>query len=86
MRCRAGYAAGAAVVQGAGNPARWLTARLGWWLSAWAKKANKIQLPQAAAEMLIEMIGAELGLLDQGPAKLAVTAGVTTKTDRPGPR
>jgi len=50
-------------------------ARLARWLSAWAKKTHKVQLPHAAAEMLIEMIGPELGLLDQELAKLAVTAG-----------
>jgi len=50
-------------------------AKLARWLSAWAKKMHKVQLPQAAAEMLIEMIGPELGLLDQELAKLAVSAG-----------
>jgi len=50
-------------------------ARLARWLSPWAKKTHKVQLPHAAAEMLIEMIGPELGLLDQELAKLAVSAG-----------
>jgi DNA polymerase III subunit delta len=50
-------------------------ARLARWLSAWAKKTHQVQLPQSAAEMLIEMIGPELGLLDQELAKLAVTVG-----------
>jgi DNA polymerase-3 subunit delta len=34
-----------------------------------------VQLPQAAAEMLIDLIGPELGLLDQELAKLALMAG-----------
>jgi len=54
-------------------------ARLARWLSAWAKKTHQVQLPQAAAEMLIEMIGPELGLLDQELAKLAVIAGERKK-------
>ena len=34
-----------------------------------------MQLPQAAAEMLVELVGPELGLLDQELAKLALLAG-----------
>ncbi len=50
-------------------------ARLARWLSAWAKKTHRVQLSHATAEMLVEMIGPELGLLDQELAKLAVSAG-----------
>jgi DNA polymerase-3 subunit delta len=50
-------------------------AKLGKWLVDWAKKYHKTALPQAAAEMLVEIIGPELGLLDQEIAKLALTAG-----------
>jgi DNA polymerase III subunit delta len=42
------------------------------WLCAWAKQAHQVQLPQAAAEELLEMVGPELGLLDQEIAKLAL--------------
>ncbi len=50
------------------------SARLARWLGAWAKQTHKVQLPQAAAEMLVEMVGPELGLLDQELAKLALSA------------
>ena len=49
--------------------------RLTRWLGDWARQTHNVQLPQAAAEMLVEMIGPELGLLDQELAKLALTAG-----------
>ena len=49
--------------------------RLCKWLVEWARQHHHVQLPQAAAEMLVEMIGPELGLLDQELAKLALLAG-----------
>jgi len=42
------------------------------WLGEWAKQTHKIQLSINAAEMLVELIGPELGLLDQELAKLAL--------------
>ncbi len=45
------------------------------WLAAWARKTHDVELPPAAAEMLVERIGPKLGLLDQELAKLAVAAG-----------
>jgi len=50
-------------------------ARVTRWLAARAKQAHQVQLPQPAAEMLLEMVGPELGLLDQELAKLALLAG-----------
>jgi DNA polymerase III subunit delta len=50
-------------------------ARLCKWLVEWAKQHHSVQLPSTAAEMLVEMIGPELGLLDQELAKLALLAG-----------
>jgi DNA polymerase III subunit delta len=50
-------------------------ARLGKWLSEWGKQHHRIALAPAAAEMLVELIGPELGLLDQEMAKLALLAG-----------
>ena len=47
-------------------------ARLAKWLTAWAKQAHGATLEGAAAELLVEMVGPELGLLDQELAKLAV--------------
>jgi len=49
-------------------------ARLTRWLASWAKQAHGASLEPAAAEALLEMVGPELGLLDQELAKLAVTA------------
>jgi len=45
------------------------------WLSSWAKQTHKTQLSPSTADMLVEMIGPELGLLDQELAKLALMAG-----------
>lgn len=50
-------------------------AALGRWLSGWARQAHGIQLSPAAADVLVEMVGPELGLLDQELAKLALVAG-----------
>ncbi len=50
---------------------RWVLA----WLKSWAKQAHNLQLAPDAAELLIEMIGTEMGLLDQELAKLALVAG-----------
>ncbi len=51
-------------------PAKLLT-----WLGGWAKERHAAELDPAAAELLIEIIGPELGLLDQELAKLAVAVG-----------
>ena len=50
-------------------------ARLTRWLASWARTTHNVQLPQASAEMLVEMVGPELGLLDQELAKLALAVG-----------
>jgi len=49
--------------------------RLARWVSSWAGQSHGFQLPRAAAKMLIEMVGPELGLLDRELSKLALTAG-----------
>ncbi|MEN6450715.1 MAG: DNA polymerase III subunit delta [Thermoguttaceae bacterium] len=53
--------------------------RLTKWLSDWARQRQNVQLPAAAADMLVETIGPELGLLDQELAKLALLAGEDRK-------
>ena len=53
--------------------------RVSRWLGTWAKEAHRVQLPQASAEMLVEMIGLELGLLDQELAKLALLTAADKK-------
>jgi DNA polymerase-3 subunit delta len=50
-------------------------ARLIKWLVEWARQTHRAQVLQAAAEMLLDLIGPELGLLDQELAKLALMTG-----------
>ena len=50
-------------------------ARLSKWLAEWAKQHHQAQLSASAAETLIELIGPELGLLDQELAKLSLMTG-----------
>jgi DNA polymerase-3 subunit delta len=49
--------------------------RLTRWLVASAKKVHEVKLTLPVAEQLAEMVGPELGLLDQELAKLALSAG-----------
>jgi DNA polymerase III subunit delta len=50
-------------------------ARLTKWLVEWANQRYKVQLSAAAADALVELIGSELGLLNQEIAKLATSLG-----------
>jgi DNA polymerase III subunit delta len=59
-----------------GTPA---PARLCKWLGEWSKQRHGVQLQQTAAETLVEMMGPELGLLDQELAKLALMVGEEKK-------
>jgi DNA polymerase III subunit delta len=54
-------------------------ARLTKWLTDWAKQHHRAVLSPAAADLLVERIGPELGLLDQELAKLALVAGEDRK-------
>jgi len=54
-------------------------AKLTRWLSEWAKQTHKSQLSLNAADTLVELVGTELGLLDQELAKLALLAGKDKK-------
>ena len=49
------------------------------WLVQWAKQTHQVQVPQSAAEMLVDLVGPELGLLDQELAKLALISGKDKK-------
>lgn len=51
----------------AGQVARWLT--------AWSQKTHQARLDAGAADLMLEIVGPELGLLDQELAKLAVSVG-----------
>ena len=56
-------------------------AKLEDWIIGWAATAHDIQLEHAAAEMLAEIVGPQLGLLDQELAKLASFAATEKKID-----
>lgn len=56
-------------------------ARLGKWLVARAREAHQAKLSAGAAEELLEIVGPELGRLDQELAKLAGAAGSTGTID-----
>jgi DNA polymerase-3 subunit delta len=43
------------------------------WLTSWAKSRHQAKLETAAAEAMLDLVGSELGLLDQELAKLAVS-------------
>jgi len=45
------------------------------WLRRWAKAAHRVEMDEAAAKLLVDLIGPELGLLDQETAKLSLWAG-----------
>jgi DNA polymerase-3 subunit delta len=49
------------------------------WLSTWTKRRHNAELDPAAAELMVEVIGPELGLLDQELAKLSLTVGEDRK-------
>jgi DNA polymerase-3 subunit delta len=53
--------------------------RLTKWIADWAAQTHKLKLAGAAAELLVEIVGSELGLIDQELAKLALVAGVDRK-------
>lgn len=50
-------------------------AKLLKWLTTWAKQRHGARLEREAAELLLETVGPELGLIDQDLAKLAAAAG-----------
>lgn len=45
------------------------------WLVGWAKSAHKKKLDPDAADLLLELVGSSMGLLDQELGKLAVAVG-----------
>jgi DNA polymerase-3 subunit delta len=54
-------------------------ARLKKWLTVWAKQQHELTLASQAADVLLELVGPELGLLDQDLAKLALFTGAGGK-------
>ena len=53
--------------------------RLTKWLADWAVHTHKLKLASSAAELLVEIVGPELGLLEQELAKLELVAGSDRK-------
>jgi DNA polymerase-3 subunit delta len=51
------------------------------WLVDWTDQQHRAKLEATAADMLVEIIGPELGLLDQELSKLALFAGEAGKID-----
>ncbi len=56
-----------------------LAGQLVRWVGQWAKQTHGVELPAVAGEMLVELVGPELGLLDQELAKLALLVGADRK-------
>lgn len=56
-------------------------ARLPAWCSEWALAHYDKQLPGQAAALLVDLVGAEMGLLDQELGKLAVYVGARKKIE-----
>lgn len=49
--------------------------RLADWCTRWAQQSHGKELPSAAARLLVDLVGTEMGVLDQEIAKLAVYVG-----------
>jgi len=56
-------------------------ARLPGWCVEWAKARHGKQLTAAAAQLLVDLIGTDMGVLDQEVAKLAVYVGKAARID-----
>jgi len=65
-------AVGSGLVVNTGAPAN---AKLARWITTWAKQTHQARVSADAADMLVEMVGPELGLLDQELAKMALVVG-----------
>lgn len=50
-------------------------AQLGRWLIQWSRDQHDCKLERTAADLLLELVGPDVGLLDQSLAKLALFAG-----------
>ncbi len=46
------------------------------WMASWSKQHHRAELSAAAADLILELVGPELGMIDQELAKLALFAGV----------
>lgn len=57
-------------------------AKLQKWLVGWARDRHEIKLEGAAAELMVDIVGTSLGILDQELAKLAAYAGPGATVNR----
>jgi DNA polymerase-3 subunit delta len=57
------------------------TYKLAPWCTEWAAAQHQKQLPAPAAGLLVDLVGAEMGLLDQEILKLAIYVGERKKID-----
>jgi DNA polymerase-3 subunit delta len=55
--------------------------KLAAWCVQWAATSQGKQLTTAAAELLVELVGVDMGLLDQEIAKLAIYVGAAPRID-----
>ncbi len=55
--------------------------QLGPWCTEWAAGQHKKQLPAVAANLLVDLVGTEMGLLDQEILKLAIYVGERKKIE-----
>lgn len=55
--------------------------KLSAWCTQWAAACHGKQLSSEAAKLLVDLIGSEMGLLDQELAKLAVYVGTATQIE-----
>ncbi len=51
------------------------SAQIPKWLTGWAKETHDVKLNASAAGMLVDLVGTELGLLDQEVGRLALSVG-----------
>jgi DNA polymerase-3 subunit delta len=56
-------------------------ARVPAWCAEWVKSEHGKQLTTAAAQLLVDLVGTDMGLLDQELAKLAVYIGKAARID-----
>lgn len=55
--------------------------RLGPWCVEWARLSQQKTLANAAADLLVDLVGSDLGLLDQEITKLSIYVGNRTKIE-----
>jgi DNA polymerase III subunit delta len=57
------------------------TKALPGWVAKWTRERHGKEMPAAAADLLVELVGPEMGLLDQEMAKLAIYVGARKRIE-----